>query len=156
MFTINTEAGEIACVLHLKIPNVPTRSARTRGHLAWCVRTWEPGRVRVGEHLSVCPMQLKEAVAALGVSKDAVRHRIRLIIIRFDKPWWSRSLPVGSWGSHRRRCPSSGLLPSPTSRACPPVLRGATMWFHWTSSIGASWQTFFYRADMLLKTTIQA
>jgi hypothetical protein len=23
-FTINTEAGEIACVLHLKIPNVPT------------------------------------------------------------------------------------------------------------------------------------
>jgi hypothetical protein len=24
MFTINTEAGEIACVLHLKIPHVPT------------------------------------------------------------------------------------------------------------------------------------
>jgi hypothetical protein len=24
VFTINTEAGEITCVLHLKIPNVPT------------------------------------------------------------------------------------------------------------------------------------
>jgi hypothetical protein len=27
VFTINTEIGEIACVLHLKIPNIPTRGA---------------------------------------------------------------------------------------------------------------------------------
>jgi hypothetical protein len=90
MFTVSTESSEMARVLHLKIPNVPTRSARTRGHLAWCVRTWEPGRVRVGEQRSVCPMQLKEAVAALGVSKDAVRQRIRLSTTRSDKPWWRR------------------------------------------------------------------
>ena len=38
-FTINTEAGEMTCVLHLKIFNVPTCSSGTRGHLAWCVRT---------------------------------------------------------------------------------------------------------------------
>jgi hypothetical protein len=32
MFTITTETGEIACVLHLKIPNVPTRGAtQSRG-----------------------------------------------------------------------------------------------------------------------------
>ena len=29
VFTINTEAGEIACVLHPKIPNVPTRGRDT-------------------------------------------------------------------------------------------------------------------------------
>jgi hypothetical protein len=29
MFTINTETGETACVLHLKIPNVPTRGRDT-------------------------------------------------------------------------------------------------------------------------------
>ena len=29
MFTINTEAGETPCVLHLKIPNVPTRGRNT-------------------------------------------------------------------------------------------------------------------------------
>jgi hypothetical protein len=29
MFTSNTEIGEIACVLHLKIPNVPTRGRDT-------------------------------------------------------------------------------------------------------------------------------
>ena len=29
IFTIHTEAGEIACVLHLKIPNVPTRGRDT-------------------------------------------------------------------------------------------------------------------------------
>jgi hypothetical protein len=29
MFTINTEAGEIACVLHVKIPSVPTRGRDT-------------------------------------------------------------------------------------------------------------------------------
>jgi hypothetical protein len=29
MFTINTEAGEIVCALHLKIPNVPTRRCDT-------------------------------------------------------------------------------------------------------------------------------
>jgi hypothetical protein len=29
VFTVNTEAGETACVLHLKIPNLPTRGRDT-------------------------------------------------------------------------------------------------------------------------------
>jgi hypothetical protein len=29
IFTIDTETGETACVLHLKIPNVPTRGRDT-------------------------------------------------------------------------------------------------------------------------------
>jgi hypothetical protein len=29
VFTVNTEAGETPCVLHLKIPNVPTRGRNT-------------------------------------------------------------------------------------------------------------------------------
>jgi hypothetical protein len=29
VFTINTETGEIVCVLHLKVPNVPTRGRDT-------------------------------------------------------------------------------------------------------------------------------
>jgi hypothetical protein len=29
MFTIHTEAAEIACDLHLKIPNVPTRGSKS-------------------------------------------------------------------------------------------------------------------------------
>ena len=29
MFTINTEAGDMPCVLHLKIPNGPTRGRNT-------------------------------------------------------------------------------------------------------------------------------
>jgi hypothetical protein len=44
----------------------------------------------VEEQRSACRMQLKEAVAALGVSKDAVKQRIRLSTIRSDKPWWRR------------------------------------------------------------------
>ena len=94
----------------------------------------------MGEQRSVCPMQLKEAVAALGVSKDAVRHRLRLIIIRSDKPWWSRSLsvglgvaldedvqaPVSSQAQHHGHVPR-----------CYAIL------FHWTSSMGSVVANFY-------------
>jgi excisionase family DNA binding protein len=49
------------------------------------VRTWEYGEVHVGVHRGVQRVPLREAAELLGVSKDAVRQRIRRGTIRSEK-----------------------------------------------------------------------
>jgi hypothetical protein len=49
------------------------------------VHTWEDREVHVGVHRGVRRVPLREAAQLLGVSKDAVRQRIRRGTIRSDK-----------------------------------------------------------------------
>jgi excisionase family DNA binding protein len=49
------------------------------------VRTWEYGEVHVGAHRGVRRVPLREAAELLGVSKDAVRQRVRRGTIRSEK-----------------------------------------------------------------------
>jgi hypothetical protein len=49
------------------------------------VHTWEDREVHVGVHREVRRVPLREAAQLLGVSKDAVRQRIRRGTIRSDK-----------------------------------------------------------------------
>jgi hypothetical protein len=51
----------------------------------WGVRMWEYGEVHVGVHRGVRRVPLREAAQLLGVSKDAVRQRIRRGTIRSEK-----------------------------------------------------------------------